>query len=102
MLVLIEIIYTYLPVQKTARVMHMDGIASMIYLKDSLKGAINATRNKHRVASLLGKLKLSGHAKSLIFKYYGHSRFINENVHPAVAGSVQLQTIGKRLMEIQK
>ena len=45
MLVLIKIIHTHLPVHKTARVKHMDGIASMIYLKDSLKGAINATRN---------------------------------------------------------
>ena len=66
----------------------------------SLKGAINATRNRHRVASLLGKLNLSEHEKSLIFKHFGHSKVINENVHQAAAGSVQLQTTGKRLMEI--
>ena len=66
----------------------------------SLKGAINATRNRHRVASLLGKLKLSEHEKSLIFNHFGHCRYINENVYQAAAGSVQLQITGKQLMEI--
>ena len=65
-----------------------------------MKGAINATRNRHRVASLLGKLELSEHEKSLIFKHFGLSKFINENVYQAAAGSLQLQTTGKRLIEI--
>ena len=66
----------------------------------SLKGAINATRNRHRVASLLAKLQLSEHEKNLIYKHFGHSKFINENVYQAAPGSLQLQTTGKRLMEI--
>ena len=61
-----------------------------------MKGALNATRNRHRVASLLRKVK------PLIFKHFGHSKFINENVYQAAAGSVQLQTTGKRLMEIHR
>ena len=73
---------------------------SDILKRFSLKGAINATRNRNRVASLLGKLKLSEHEKSLIFNHFGHCKCINENVYQAVAGSVQLQITGKRLMEI--
>ena len=36
----------------------------------------------------------------MIFKHFGHFKFINENDYQAAAGSVQLQTTGKRLMDI--
>ena len=65
-----------------------------------LKGSIYATKNKHRAASLLAKWKLSKNEKSLIFKHFGHSKFVNKNVYQVAAGSVQLQTTGKPLMEI--
>lgn len=65
-----------------------------------MKGAINASRNRHKVFFLLEELKLSEHEKSLIFKHFGHFKFINENFYQAAAGSVQLQTTGKRLMDI--
>ena len=67
----------------------------------SLKGAINATKNRHRVSSLLAKLELSDKEKELIYKHLGHSGKINENVYQAAAGSLQLQTTGKRLLQIQ-
>ena len=66
----------------------------------NLKGAINATKNRHRVASLLSKLQVSEKEKELIFKHFGHGAKINENVYQAAAGSLQLQTTGQRLLQI--
>ena len=66
----------------------------------SLEGAINGTRNRHRAASILATLQLSDHEKHLIYKHFGHSKFINENVHQVAPGSLQLQITGKHLMEI--
>ena len=65
----------------------------------SLKGAINATKNRHRVASILAKLQLSEKEKELVLKHFGHSERINENV--SAAGSLQLQTTGQRLLQIR-
>ena len=36
------------------------------------KGAINRTRKRHRVASLLAKLQLSKQEQDLIFQHFGH------------------------------
>lgn len=68
----------------------------------SLKGAINATRNRHRVASLLAKLQLSDKEKELVYKHFGHTELVNANKYQAAAGSLQLNTTGKRLTEIYK
>ena len=57
----------------------------------SLKGAINATKNKHRVATLLGKLQLEEKEKEFIFKHFGHSKNMNQNVYQAAAGPLQLK-----------
>ena len=65
-----------------------------------LKGAINATRNRHRVASILAKLQLSENEKHLIFKHFGHSERINETVYQTPAGSMQLNSTGQRLLQI--
>ena len=66
----------------------------------SLKGTINATRNRHRVASLLSKLELSEQERKLVYQHFGHSQNINENVYQAPAGSLQLQTTAQRLLQI--
>lgn len=66
----------------------------------SLEGAINATRNRHRVASLLAKLQLSEKEKELVYNHFGHSKHVNESRYQAAPGSLQLQTTGKRLKEI--
>ena len=81
---------------------HTSGSHSIndIFERLSLKSAINTTRNRDWVASLLAKLQLSEHKKNLIYEHFGHSKFINENVYQAAPGSLQLQTTGKRLMEI--
>ena len=71
-----------------------------ILKKLSLSGALNATKNRHRVASLLAKLKLSEKEKDLIYKHFGHSEKINQNVYQAPPGSQQLRHTGKRLLEI--
>ena len=71
-----------------------------ILKKLSLSGALNATKNRHRVASLLAKLKLSKKGKDLICKHFGLSEKINQNVYQAPAGSHQLRHTGKRLLEI--
>ena len=52
-----------------------------ILKKLSLSGALNATKNRHRVASLHAKLKLSKQEKGLIYKHFGHSEKINQNVY---------------------
>ena len=66
-----------------------------ILKKLSLSGALNATKNRHRVASLLAKLKLSEQEKDLIYKHFGHSEKINQNVYQAPPGSQQVRNTGK-------
>ena len=68
-----------------------------ILQKLNCKGAINATRNRHRIASILGKLQLSEKEKNLVFKHFGHSKHINENRYQAANDSSQINTTGKRL-----
>ena len=68
----------------------------------SLKGAINATRNRHRVASLLAKLNLSDQEKELIYDHFGHSKSVNKNRYQAAAGSMQIQHTGKKLLQLNK
>ena len=63
-------------------------------------GTINATRNRHHVASLLAKLSLSEKDQELIFKHFGHSKSINEHVYQAPPGSMQLTCTGKHLKAI--
>ena len=67
-----------------------------------IKGAINATQNRHRVASLLSHLKLTEKEKELIYKHFGHSKNINENVYQAAAGSLQLATTVQKLQLINQ
>ena len=66
----------------------------------NLKGALNATKNRHRVASMLAKLQLSKKEQELIFEHFCHSEHINKEVYQAPPGSMQLQTTGKRLLQI--
>ena len=66
----------------------------------SLSRALNATKNRPRVASLLGKLKLSEQEKDLIYKHFDHSEKINQSVYQVPPGSQQLRNTGKRLLEI--
>ena len=66
----------------------------------SLTGTVNATKNRYRIASLIARLKLSDKEKEMIYKHFGHSEHINQNVYQAPPGSVQLQTTGQRLMQI--
>jgi len=67
----------------------------------SLKGKVNATKNRHRVASLLARLQLPDKEQQLIFKHFGHSKSINENVYQVAAGSLHLKNTGHRLKQIQ-
>ena len=71
-----------------------------ILLRLNKKGAISATRNKHRGASLLAKLHLSQKEKGLIFQHFGHSEHMNKNVYQAPPGTQQLQSTGRILSEI--
>ena len=79
---------------------HASGWHCINDILKKLSGALNATKNRHRVASLLAKLKLSEKEKDLIYKHFGHSEKINENVYQAPPGSQQLRHTGKRLLEI--
>ena len=71
-------------------------------IRHSRKGTINATKNRHRVASLLSKLQLSEKEKDLIFKHFGHSHHINKGIYQAPPGAVQIQMIGQKLLEINE
>ena len=81
---------------------HADGwhCINDILKKLSLEGAINATRNRHRVASLLASLQLSEKEQQLIFKHFGHSAAMNENVYQSASGTLQKNTTGKQLMQL--
>ena len=58
-----------------------------ILKKLNLSGTLNATKNLHRLASLLAKLMLQEQEKDLIYKHFGHSEKINQNVYQAPPGS---------------
>ena len=49
-----------------------------ILLRLHKKGAINATKNRHRVATTLAKLELSEREKTLIYNHFGHSERITK------------------------
>ena len=49
---------------------------------------------------MLAKLQLSKKEQELIFQHFGHSERINKEVYQAPPGSMQLQTTGKRLLQI--
>ena len=53
-----------------------------------LTGAVNATKNRCHIASLIARLKLSDKEKEIIYNHFGHSQHINQNVSQAPPGSV--------------
>jgi len=69
-------------------------------IRISKQGCINATRNRHRVASLLSKLQLTEKEKQLIFKHFGHSGKVNEDVYQSAAGSSQIESTGQKLLQV--
>ena len=73
-----------------------------ILIRLNKKGVINATKNRHRIASLLAKMQLSDQEKELIYSHFGHSESMNKNRYQAAAGSMQLHTTGERLKKINK
>ena len=66
----------------------------------SKKGSLNATKNRHRVASLLANLQLTEKEKDLIFKHFAHSKDVNEEIYQASAGTRQINSIGQMLLEV--
>jgi len=64
------------------------------------EGSFNATQNRHRMASILAKLSLTEQEKNLIYQHFGHSEKVNQNVYQAAAGSQQLRTTGKMLLQV--
>lgn len=68
----------------------------------SLKGLINPTGNRHRVASLMAKFDLKESEKDLIYQHFGHSKHINIDVYQACPGSLQLKTTGNLLKQIKE
>ena len=93
-------IYVFASTQKSLG--HADGWHCMNDMLEriNLKGAINSTSNRHRVASILAKLELPEFERQLIYKHFGHSERINQTVYQALPGSMKLNSTGKRLLEI--
>ncbi|XP_065679996.1 uncharacterized protein LOC105850215 isoform X2 [Hydra vulgaris] len=73
-----------------------------IFIRLDKKGAINATQNRHCIGTILAKLELSEKEKTLIYNHFGHSERINQNFYQAAPGSLQIETTGKRLRDIQE
>jgi len=70
-------------------------------LKKILKqGSFNATKNRHRIASILARLSLSDVEKQLVFQHFGHSESVNLNVYQSAAGSQQIASTGKLLLQV--
>ena len=67
-----------------------------------MKGRINPTGNRHRVASLMAKFDLSEAEKDLVYQHFGHSKDMNINVYQACPGSLQLKTTGNLLKQIKE
>lgn len=65
------------------------------------KGAFNATKNRHRVASILAKFNVNESEKQLVYEHFGHSKKMNQDVYQTAAGSRQIQTTGKMLLEVR-
>ena len=52
------------------------------------------------VASLLASLQLSDKEKDLIFKHFGHSASVNENIYKSANGTSQIRSTGKKLVTL--
>ena len=65
------------------------------------KGAFNATKNRHRVASILARFNLNEEEKQLVYEHFGHSGKMNQDVYQTAAGSRQIKTTGKMLLEVR-
>lgn len=64
------------------------------------KGAFNATKNRHRIATILAKMNLTDYEQNLIFEHFGHSKTINQTVYQAAAGSQQINCTAKVLLKV--
>ena len=70
-------------------------------VKIDKKGALNATKNRHRVASLLARFNLSDRERELVFNHFGHSKEVNQAVYQAAAGSEQVNSTAKMLLKVR-
>lgn len=68
-----------------------------ILVQLDMKGIINATKNRHRVATLLAKFNISDKERELVYKHFGHSETMNQNVYQAAPGRLHIDTTGKLL-----
>ena len=83
---------------------HTDGwqCINFILSRISKKGALNATTNRHRVASILAKLQLTDGERDLIYKHFGHSERINATVYQAPAGASHVALAAEHLSKIHR
>lgn len=67
---------------------HVNGwhCINVMLTRVGLEKSLNATSNRHRVASLLAQLALNEHEKDMVYKHFGHSRKVNESVYQVAAG----------------
>ena len=72
-----------------------------ILTKVDKKGAFNATKNRHRIATILARMNLSEGDQQLMFAHFGHSKTVNQDVYQAAAGSLQIATTAKVLLKVK-
>ena len=67
---------------------HCSGWHSLTNVCDKLpiinKSRLTGTTNRHRLSTLMAAINLSDLEKSLVFKHFGHSKDINENIYQAL------------------
>ncbi|XP_047131219.2 uncharacterized protein LOC136071695 [Hydra vulgaris] len=83
---------------------HCSGWHSLTNVCDKLpiinKSRLTGTTNRHRLSTLMAAINLSDLEKSLVFKHFGHSKNINENIYQAPAAHQQILSTGKHLLAI--
>ncbi|XP_057290065.1 uncharacterized protein LOC130612732 isoform X2 [Hydractinia symbiolongicarpus] len=70
------------------------------YLPIKDKSRITGTTNRHRLSTLMAAIDLTDAERELVYKHFGHSRDMNENVYQAPAAHQQLSSTGKHLLNI--
>ena len=69
-------------------------------LKDPKK--IKSSTNRHRISTLLASMDISPRDRDLFYKHMGHSEKINQTIYQAPAVIMEVISVGKHVMNIDR
>ena len=75
-------------------------VCAKLPIKD--KSRLTGTSNRHRLSTVLAGFNLTNLERELVFKHFGHSKEINENIYQAPAAHLQLETTGAYLSRVDQ